>query len=207
MKAQTATPDSGISKAGRSSWSPAAGSAQDGHPTSGPRPPPSLLTDDGILGGERSAQPGARRPAQNQAQHTQQALQSRHRARRLPPPFKGTAGRAPWPAAAAAEAAAAAPDAVSRPRGGGRLGRRSAAGAYGKCSSGARGCLGAGAGCSGDADAPPAPSLGPQSAARDPMAAASARRPVRRKPQTSGWAWGGRKLPFPQFYGGDLSHS
>ena len=201
------TLDSGTSKAERSSWSPAAGSARDGHPAAGPRLPPSLLTDDGLLGGggARSAQPGTRRPAQDQAQHTQQALQSRHRARRLPPPFKGTAGRAPRAAAAAAEAAAG--WAVSRPRAGGRRGRCSAARAYGKCSSGVPDGREAGAGGSGDADALPASLFGPQSAARDPAVAASAPWPVQRTPQSSGRAWGGRKLPFQLFYGGDLSHS
>lgn len=167
MKAHIVTLDSGISKTGRNSWNPTAGRAKDGHPAAGPRLPPGLLTDDGLLrgGGARNAQPGARRPAQDQDQHTQQALQSRHRARRLPPPFKGTAGRAPRSAAAAAEAAVAR-WAVSRPRGCGGRGRCSAAEPYGKCSSGARAGCGAGADGLGDSVAAPAPSLGPHSATR-----------------------------------------
>ena len=89
-----------------------------------PSPSPGrLLTDDGLLGGGRGrgAQTEARRPAQNQAQHAQQATQSRHCARRLPPPFKGTTGEPPNEAAAA-----------SGPLEGVGRGRCSAAGAYGK---------------------------------------------------------------------------
>lgn len=91
-----------------------------------PSPSPSpgrLLTDDGLLGGGRGrgAQTEARRPAQNQTQHAQQATQSRHCARRLPPPFKGTTGEPPSEAVA-----------VSKPLEGVGRGRCSAAGAYGK---------------------------------------------------------------------------
>lgn len=59
-----------------------------------PRPPPRLLTDDGLrgVGVEGSKQPEARRPAQEQAQHTQQAARARHGASFLLLPFKGTAG-------------------------------------------------------------------------------------------------------------------
>lgn len=85
-----------------------------------------LLTDDGLLGGATgSGQPDARRRAQQQAQHVQQVKPTRHGARRLPPPFKGTAARQPGRRRDLAAAR------------GRRAGRRSAAGAYGKCSPGA----------------------------------------------------------------------
>lgn len=178
MKAPNVTRDSDISKPGRSSWSPAAGSAKDGQPAPARGSRPAFLP---MMGFSEVEARGAHSPGLA-AQHRSRLSTHSRRSRLAIAP---AASRRLSKAQLAGHRGRLPRRRRRRRRRGGRSPDRAGAGAVGWGGAPPRRPVGnavpaRAADGSGGAVAARVPLLGPRSAACDPAAGASARRPVRR---------------------------